>query len=107
MLDFEISPTETAKLMKDSKTRLIDVREPWEFQTAQVEGSVLVPMGDIPARAQQEFDPDEHLVIMCHHGSRSLNVTVWLRNQGFENVQSMRGGIDGWSADVDPKVPRY
>lgn len=107
MLDFEISPSETASLLKEDKARLIDVREPWEFQTASVEGSVLVPMGDIPARAHQEFDPDEHLVIMCHHGARSLNVTVWLRNQGFEKVQSMRGGINAWSATVDPTVPRY
>jgi rhodanese-related sulfurtransferase len=107
MLDFEISPSDTAGLLKENKARLIDVREPWEFQTARVEGSVLVPMGDVPSRAHQEFDPDEHLVIMCHHGARSLNVTVWLRNQGFENVQSMRGGIDAWSAEIDPKIPRY
>lgn len=107
MLDYEISPSDTANLLKENKARLIDVREPWEFQTAQVEGSVLVPMGDIPARAHQEFDPDEHLVVMCHHGARSLNVTVWLRNQGFENVQSMRGGIDAWSAEIDSKIPRY
>lgn len=107
MLDYEISPSDTANLLKENKARLIDVREPWEFQTAQVEGSVLVPMGDIPARAHQEFDPDEHLVVMCHHGARSLNVTVWLRNQGFENVQSMRGGIDAWSAEINPKIPRY
>jgi rhodanese-related sulfurtransferase len=107
MLEFEISPSDTANLLNEKKARLIDVREPWEFQTAHVEGSILVPMGDIPARAHQEFDPDEHLVVMCHHGARSLNVTVWLRNQGFENVQSMRGGIDAWSAEIDPKVPRY
>ena len=107
MLDFEISPADTANLLKENKARLIDVREPWEFQTAHLEGSVLVPMGDVPSRAHQEFDPDEHLVVMCHHGARSLNVTVWLRNQGFENVQSMRGGIDAWSAEIDPKIPRY
>ena len=107
MLDFEITPQETATLLKENKARLIDVREPWEFQTAHIDGSVLVPMGDIPARAHQEFDADEHLVILCHHGARSLNVTVWLRNQGFENVQSMRGGIDAWSGTIDPTVPRY
>jgi len=107
MLEFEISPTDAANLLKENKARLIDVREPWEFQTAHVEGGVLMPMGDVPARAHQELDPDEHLVVMCHHGARSLNVTVWLRNQGFENVQSMRGGIDAWSAEIDPKIPRY
>lgn len=107
MLEYEISATETAKLLKENKVRLIDVREPWEFQTAHVEGSLLMPMGDVPSRAHQELDPDERIVVMCHAGVRSMNVTVWLRNQGFENVQSMRGGIDAWSTDVDLRVPRY
>jgi rhodanese-related sulfurtransferase len=107
MLEYEISATEAARLLKEGKTKLIDVREPWEFETAKIEGSALIPMGDIPARAHQELDPDEHLVIMCHHGMRSMNVTTWLRNQGFEQAQSMRGGIDAWSAEVDPKIPRY
>ncbi len=94
-------------MLKEGNARLIDVREPWEFATAKIEGSVLIPMGDVPARANQELDPDERLVVLCHHGARSLNVTVWLRNQGFENAQSLRGGIDAWSAEVDAKVPRY
>jgi rhodanese-related sulfurtransferase len=107
MLDFEISPTEAAALLKESKARFIDVREPWEFATAKIDGSVLIPMGDVPSRAHQELDPDERLVILCHHGQRSLNTAVWLRNQGFEQVQSLRGGIDAWSAEVDPSVSRY
>jgi rhodanese-related sulfurtransferase len=107
MLDFEISPRDAAAILKEGNARLIDVREPWEFATAKIEGSVLIPMGDVPARANQELDPDERLVVLCHHGARSLNVTVWLRNQGFENAQSLRGGIDAWSAEVDAKVPRY
>jgi len=107
MLDYEISPEDAAALLKDSNARLIDVREPWEFQTARIEGSVAMPMGDVPARAHQELDPEERLVVLCHHGMRSMNVTVWLRNQGFEQVQSLRGGIDAWSAEVDPNVPRY
>jgi rhodanese-related sulfurtransferase len=107
MLDYEISPADAAALLKDGSARLIDVREPWEFSTARIEGSILIPMGDVPARAHQELDPEERLVVLCHHGMRSMNVTVWLRNQGFEQVQSMRGGIDAWSADVDPDVPRY
>lgn len=107
MLDYEISPTEAAQVLKDKQARLIDVREPWEFQAARIEDSVLMPMGDVPSRAHQELDPDERLVVMCHAGVRSMNVTVWLRNQGFENVQSMRGGIDAWSREVDAKVPRY
>jgi rhodanese-related sulfurtransferase len=107
MLDYEISPDDAAALLKGRNTRLINVREPWEFATARIEGSVAMPMGDVPARAHQELDPEERLVVLCHHGMRSMNVTVWLRNQGFEQVQSLRGGIDAWSAEVDPAVPRY
>jgi len=107
MLDYEISPHEAAGLLRDKQARLIDVREPWEFQAAHIDGSILMPMGDVPARAHQELDPDERLVVLCHLGQRSLNVTAWLRNQGFENVQSLRGGIDAWSAEVDSSVARY
>jgi rhodanese-related sulfurtransferase len=107
MLDFEISPAQAAALLKENKARFIDVREPWEFATAQIPGSVLMPMGEVPSRAHQELDPDERLVILCHHGARSLNTAVWLRNQGFEQAQSLRGGIDAWSAEVDPSVARY
>jgi rhodanese-related sulfurtransferase len=86
---------------------LLDVREPWEYQTTHVEGSVLMPMGEIPSRAFQELDPEAHIVAICHSGVRSMNVAVWMRNQGFENTQSLQGGIDAWSTLVDPTVPRY
>jgi rhodanese-related sulfurtransferase len=107
MMDHEISPAEAAALLSEDKARLIDVREPWEFATAHVEKSVAMPMGEVAARAHQELDPDERLLVLCHHGIRSMNVTVWLRNQGFEQAQSVRGGIDAWSAEVDPSVARY
>jgi rhodanese-related sulfurtransferase len=107
MLDYEISPPDAANLFKEKQARIIDVREPWEFATAHIEGSVPLPMGEVPSRAHQEFDPEERLLLVCHHGVRSMNVTVWLRNQGFENAQSLRGGIDAWSLEVDPSVSRY
>jgi rhodanese-related sulfurtransferase len=88
-------------------TILLDVREPWELATAQIAGSKSIPMGEIPARAFQELDPEAHIVTVCHAGVRSLNVAVWLRNQGFEQVQSLSGGIDSWSREVDASVPRY
>ena len=86
---------------------LLDVREPWEYATASLPGSVLMPMGDVPSRAHQELDPDQPIVVLCHHGQRSLSVTMWLRNQDFTHVQSLAGGIDRWSRFVDPSVPRY
>jgi rhodanese-related sulfurtransferase len=107
VLDYEISAIEAAALLKEKRARFIDVREPWEFETARIGGSVLMPMGDVPSRAHQELDPDERLVIVCHHGQRSLNVAVWLRNQGFEQAQSLRGGIEAWAGEVDATVGRY
>jgi rhodanese-related sulfurtransferase len=109
MLDLEIAPRDVAAQLKSGATGLIllDVREPWEFQTAQIAGSKLMPMGEIPSRAFEELDPEAHIVTVCHSGVRSLNVAVWMRNQGFEKVQSLSGGIDGWSREIDPAVPRY
>jgi len=107
-MDFEISPSQTKALQqKGDLFTLLDVREPWEFEASHLEGTKHIPMGDIPARAHQELDPDQHIVVMCHHGVRSLSVTNWLRQQGYEKVQSMRGGIDGWARTVDPKISLY
>lgn len=107
-MDYEIA-SEEVKAMLDRKESftLLDVREPWEFETARIDGAKLMPMGDVPSRAHQELDPDDPIIVVCHHGVRSMNVTVWLRQQGFEKAQSMRGGIDAWSRRVDGKVPVY
>src|SRR5580658_1313709 len=107
MLSYEISAAEAAQILREKGARLVDVREPWEFATTHIEGSLPMPMGEVPTRAQKELEVDERLVIVCHHGVRSMNVTAWLRRQGFENAQSLRGGIDAWSVEVDPKVARY
>jgi rhodanese-related sulfurtransferase len=107
MLDYEISAADAAQLLREKSARLIDVREQWEFAATRVEGSVLIPIGEIPTRAQSELQAGERLIVMCHHGVRSMNVTAWLRRQGFEQAQSMRGGIDAWSREVDPSVARY
>lgn len=107
-MDYEITPEEvkTKQDAGDSFT-LLDVREPWEFETARINDAKLMPMGEVPSRANQELDPEDHIVVICHHGVRSMNVTAWLRQQGFEKAQSMRGGIDAWSRRVDSKVPTY
>jgi rhodanese-related sulfurtransferase len=107
MLSYEISAAEADQILREKSARLVDVRETWEFATARIEGSVHLPMGEVPTRAHKELDMNERLVIVCHHGVRSMNVTAWLRRQGFEKAQSLRGGIDAWSVEVDPKVARY
>jgi rhodanese-related sulfurtransferase len=108
MLDPEITvQTFAQQRQQPNAPLLLDVREPWEYQTASLPDSVLIPMGEIAGRVHTELDPDQQIVVLCHHGMRSLNVTMWLRNQGFENVQSLAGGIDAWSCSIDPNVPRY
>lgn len=107
-MEYEISVADV-KAMQDAEQEitLLDVREPWEIDVARISGSKHIPMGDIPARFNQELDPDHHIVVVCHHGVRSMNVTAWLRQQGFEKVQSLRGGIDRWSREIDSSVPLY
>jgi rhodanese-related sulfurtransferase len=107
-MDYEISVTELKSLLDSGpEIMLLDVREPWEFEAARIASSRHIPMGEIPARFNQELDPESHIVVVCHHGVRSMNVTAWLRQQGFENVQSLRGGIDRWAREIDPSVPLY
>ncbi len=107
MLPYEITAAEAAQILRENGARLVDVRETWEFDTTRIEDSLHLPMGEVPTRAHKELDVDERLIIVCHHGVRSMNVTAWLRRQGFENAQSLRGGIDAWSLEVDPGVTRY
>jgi rhodanese-related sulfurtransferase len=114
--DPEITPQEFARIRsrqqhsaveEQAAPILLDVREPWEFQTACLPDSLLMPMGDVTSRAHAELDPDAHIVVLCHHGQRSLSVAMWLRGQGFERAQSLAGGIDAWSRTIDPTVPQY
>jgi rhodanese-related sulfurtransferase len=108
MLNPEITAEAYQELRKQDKTPLLlDVREAWEANLASIPGSLLMPMGDVPSRANQELDPDQPIVVLCHHGARSLSVTMWMRDQGFEQVQSLAGGIDRWSRFIDPSIPRY
>ena len=97
------------KLSEEPKTVLIDVREPEEYALARIDGSVLIPMQTVPAELQKlEGMADEgDLLILCHHGVRSLQVAAWLQARGIENATSIAGGIDRWSMEIDPAVPRY
>lgn len=89
---------------------VLDVREPWEIQTAsvQADGFVLraIPMQEIPARLG-ELDADQPVACLCHHGARSLRVAAFLEQQGFEMLANITGGIDAWSRERDTSVPRY
>jgi len=89
---------------------LLDVREPWELQTASVapQGFALVaiPMNEIPARIG-ELDPGQRIACLCHHGARSQRVAAFLAQNGFTDVANIAGGIDAWSAQHESSVPRY
>jgi rhodanese-related sulfurtransferase len=107
MSELEISVADLQRRRNaGEKLLLIDVREPWEFEACRIEGAKLIPMAAIPANLQT-LDGDEDVICYCHHGQRSLDVATWLRAQGVENAQSLAGGIDRWSIDIDPSVPRY
>lgn len=85
---------------------LLDVREPWEFQTCHIEGSLHIPMGQIPQNFRQ-LDPNRETVVICHHGMRSLQVSQFLEKAGFGKVINLSGGVDAWAREVDPNMPVY
>jgi rhodanese-related sulfurtransferase len=110
VLALEVPPREVQqRLEAGEKLFLIDVREPYEHQTANIEGAELIPMRTVPMNlaALETRSGEGTLIVFCHHGVRSLRVVHWLREQGVEVCQSMSGGIDLWSAEIDPGVPRY
>lgn len=85
---------------------LLDVREPWEFETCRIKDSMPLPMRTIPARLG-ELDEDAPIVCICHHGARSMQVAHFLEQHGFTEVMNLTGGVDAWSRQVDPTMPRY
>ncbi len=87
---------------------LLDCREPEEHARVHLAGSVHIPMNDVPGRmGELDTHRGRRVVVYCHHGVRSLKVTQWLRQQGFEKAQNMSGGIDAWALLVDTSLPRY
>jgi len=104
-----ITPGELAAWLLDAqreKPVLLDVREPWEYEKAHIEGTLLIPMREVPARVAQ-IDEAKEVVAICHHGGRSMQVAMFLEKQGFKRVHNLVGGIDAWSRTVDPAVPLY
>lgn len=105
----QITPAELAAWLADASRRrplLLDVREPWEYQTCRIDGSRLVPMGEIPSRVS-ELDSATDVVVICHHGGRSMQVAMFLEKQGFSGVSNLAGGVDAWARTVDPAMPVY
>lgn len=106
-MGFIITPQELkGRLDKGEKFFLLDVREPWEFSMAKIEGSVLIPLGTLPDSLEQ-LSRDDEIVAICHLGMRSQSATEFLLQQGFMKVRNLIGGIDAWSVQVDASVPRY
>lgn len=105
----QLSPTQL-KQWRDDKQRaqplLLDVREPWEFATCHIPGSISMPMRSVPAR-YAELNRDSDVVVICHHGARSFQSGLFLEQMGFGSVTNLQGGVATWAQDVDPAMPRY
>jgi rhodanese-related sulfurtransferase len=96
------------RLKAGTVMRLLDVRQPEEFEIAALPGATLIPLNSLPERVGEiEAWKDEEVVVYCHHGMRSAHAISWLSSQGFGKLTNLTGGIDRWSVEVDPKIPRY
>jgi rhodanese-related sulfurtransferase len=104
-----LAPAQLAAWLGDqarARPQLLDVREPWEFQTCHIAESRPMPMAEVPKRLA-ELDPQAETVVICHHGSRSMQVAMFLEKQGFKRVHNLAGGMDAWARSVDPSMPTY
>ena len=110
-LPLEVSVDDVSYLLGrpgEAPPRIIDCREQDEWQICRLPNAELVPLSQFGELAPQRFaDVNQHIIIYCHHGMRSQRAANWLRQHGFRQTQSMRGGIDAWSELVDTEVPRY
>ena len=103
----EIDVAEAKRILDEgSSTSLIDVREPYECAIGSIQGSTNIPMYTIPQHLE-DISKEGPLLIYCHHGGRSMQVTHFLRQNGFENAINVGGGIDAWSVEIDPSIQRY
>jgi len=105
--EYGILPQALKQMMDEGKDFvLLDVREQHEYKMTHIEGTKLIPIGEIPHRAT-ELNPYDEIVVYCHHGIRSLDATYLLQQIGFKHVSSLVGGIDRWSREIDPSVIQY
>ena len=101
----EVDVLTAAEALKNGAT-LLDVREPMELEFCKIHGSLDIPMGQIQGQLSQ-IPKEGFLLILCHHGMRSGQVTAFLRSQGYENAVNVAGGIEAWAQVVDPQIRRY
>lgn len=104
-----LTAAELADWLADERRQrplLLDVREPWETQICAIPGSECVPMREVPA-AIERLDRERPIVCICHHGTRSAHVAMFLLRQGFDDVYNLTGGVDAWARQVDPAMPVY
>ena len=105
--EWEIAPRELrARQERGDELVVVDVREPHEAAIARLPGATLIPLNSLPERVS-ELDSSREIVLHCHHGQRSMRALEFLRQAGFRKLKNLRGGIDAWSREVDPSVPRY
>jgi adenylyltransferase/sulfurtransferase len=107
MENLEIQPKDVkARMERGEKFLLVDVRQQWEFELCRIDGAKLVPLNTLSSSVSELAAADD-VVVYCHHGKRSMDAVVFLRQQGVEGARSLAGGIERWANEIDPKVPRY
>ena len=100
------NPQQLADYLQHQQPVLLDVREPWEYEQCHIASSTLIPMGQIPARLD-ELDPDQTIILICHHGRRSQQVGYYLAQQGYSDLINLDGGVDAWAKELDPSMATY
>ncbi|NBX92770.1 MAG: rhodanese [Proteobacteria bacterium] len=106
MSEFDIAPLDLKmRIDDDEDVFILDVREPEEWRLANI-GGTLIPLGELSQRFS-ELDPDREVFVLCHHGVRSSRACMFLRQNGFKKIKNIRGGIEQWSLEADPSIPRY
>ena len=104
----EKTPTEIKSLLENSNNKaiILDVREEWEYDICHIENSTHIPMGKIVS-VEGELSINMKIIVVCHHGIRSRMVAKYLTSKGFSDVINLTGGIDAWSMNIDPSMPKY
>ena len=102
-----VSPSNLEQVLRSGQgLRLVDVRDPWEFDLCRIAGSENIPMGELMGRIDT-LGKEDPIVVICHHGMRSQQVAAYLHSLGYSNIMNLEGGVDAWSRVVDPKMPQY